>query len=163
MAKILLQTTIPLAEDDWNVSRFSLLREALVADGHEVIARNEELDTDRNDRVIMQLPDSDFDQLWLMAVDTGEGLTEAESNAIIEFRKRGGGVLNRARSPGPRALPVSSGFARSVQSLSHVQPRARQNRERRPGQSKYLLSQLSLRCEWQLSEDRRRWPRYIRS
>lgn len=93
MAKILLQTTIPLAEDDWNVSRFSLLREALVADGHEVIARNEELDTDRNDRVIMQLPDSDFDQLWLMAVDTGEGLTEAEGNAIIEFRKRGGGVL----------------------------------------------------------------------
>ena len=33
MAKILLQTTIPFAEDDWNVSRFSLLREALVADG----------------------------------------------------------------------------------------------------------------------------------
>ncbi len=93
MAKILLQTTIPFAEDDWNVSRFSLLREALVADGHEVVARNEELDANRNDHLLMQLPDSDFDQLWLMAVDTGDGLTQAESDAIIEFRKRGGGVL----------------------------------------------------------------------
>jgi hypothetical protein len=93
MAKILLQTTIPFAEDDWNVSRFSLLREALVADGHEVIARNEELDDDHNDAVLMQLPASDFDQLWLLAVDTGDGLTEAEGDAIIEFRKRGGGVL----------------------------------------------------------------------
>ncbi len=93
MAKILLQTTIPFAEDDWNVSRFSLLREALEADGHEVVARNEEMDANRNDRLLMRLPDSDFDQLWLMAVDTGDGLTQAESDAIIEFRKQGGGVL----------------------------------------------------------------------
>ena len=93
MAKILLQTTIPFAEDDWNVSRFSLLREALEADGHEVVARNEEMDANRNDHLMMRLPDSDFDQLWLMAVDTGDGLTQAESGAIIEFRKRGGGVL----------------------------------------------------------------------
>jgi hypothetical protein len=93
MAKILLQTTIAFAEDDWNVSRFSLLREALEADGHEVVARNEEMDANRNDHLIMRLPDLDFDQLWLMAVDTGDGLTQAESDAIIEFRKRGGGVL----------------------------------------------------------------------
>ena len=93
MAKILLQTTIPFAEDDWNVSRFSLLREALEHDGHDVVARNEEMDANRNDHLIMRLPDSDFDQLWLMAVDTGDGLTQAESDAIIEFRKRGGGVL----------------------------------------------------------------------
>ncbi len=93
MAKILLQTTIPFTEDDWNVSRFSLLHEALEADGHEVVARNEEMDANRNDHLIMRLPDSDFDQLWLMAVDTGDGLTQAESDAIIEFRKRGGGVL----------------------------------------------------------------------
>ena len=93
MAKILLQTTIPFAEDDWNVSRFSLLREALEADGHEVVARDEEMDASRNDHLMMGLPDSDFDQLWLMAVDTGDGLTQAESDAIIEFRKRGGGIL----------------------------------------------------------------------
>lgn len=93
MPKILLQTTIPFAEDDWNVSRFSLLRQALVADGHEVIARDEELDANRNDRLVTRLPESDFDQLWLMAVDTGDGLTKAESDAIIEFRRQGGGVL----------------------------------------------------------------------
>jgi hypothetical protein len=93
MARILLQTTIPFAEDDWNVSRFSLLRIALEAEGHEVVARNREMDADRNDHLIMRLPDSDFDQLWLMAVDTGDGLTQAESDAIIEFRKRRGGVL----------------------------------------------------------------------
>jgi hypothetical protein len=93
MAKILLQTTIPHAEDDWNVSRFSLLRGALAAEGHTVVARDEDLDADGNDHFVMQLPDSDFDQLWLMAVDTGDGLTQAESEAIIEFRKRGGGVL----------------------------------------------------------------------
>jgi hypothetical protein len=93
MAKILLQTTIPFAEDDWNVSRFSLLRETLVADGHEVVARNEVLDVNRNDQVVMQLPGSNFDQLWLMAVDTGDGLTQAESDAVIKFRKRGGGVV----------------------------------------------------------------------
>ena len=93
MAKILLQTTIPYAEDDWNVSRFSLLREALVAEGHTVVARNEELDANGNDHFVIQLPDSDFDQLWLMAVDTGDGLTQTESEAIIDFRKRGGGVL----------------------------------------------------------------------
>ena len=93
MAKILLQTTIPFAEDDWNVSRFSLLREALVAEGHEIVARNEELDANGNDDFVLRLPDSDFDQLWLMAVDTGDGLTQAESDAIVEFRKRGGGVL----------------------------------------------------------------------
>ena len=93
MAKILLQTTIPFAEDDWNVSRFSLLREALVADGHEVVARNEVLDENGDDHVVTQLPDSDFDQLWLMAVNTGDGLTQAESDAVLEFRKRGGGVV----------------------------------------------------------------------
>jgi hypothetical protein len=89
MPKMLLQTTIPFAEDDWNVSRFSLLREALVADGHEVVARNEELDADRNDRLLARLPNSDFDQLWLIAADTGDGLTRAESDAIVEFRIAG--------------------------------------------------------------------------
>ena len=91
MPKILLQTTIPFAEDDWNVSRFSLLRRGLVADGHEVIARDEELDANRNDRLVTRLPGSDFDQPRLMAVDTGDGPTKAESDAIIEFRRQGEG------------------------------------------------------------------------
>jgi hypothetical protein len=88
-----LQTTIPFAADDWNVSRFSLLRDALVADGHDVVARNKETNGNGDDPVLTHLPDSDFDQLWLLAVDVGQGLTRTESDAIIEFRKRGGGVL----------------------------------------------------------------------
>jgi hypothetical protein len=92
MARILLQTTIPFAEDDWNVSRFSLLRETLEGNGHKVVARNEEIDANRNDPLMMRLPDSGFDQRWLMAVDTGDGLTQAESDAVIEFRKRGSGT-----------------------------------------------------------------------
>lgn len=93
MAKILLQTTIPFDEDDWSISRFSLLREVLEADGHEVVARDKEAEADRNDFLITRLPDAAFDQLWLMAVDNGDGLTKVESDAIIEFRKRGRGVL----------------------------------------------------------------------
>jgi hypothetical protein len=93
MAKILLQTTIPFTMDDWNVSRFSLLRDSLVSDGHDVVARDKNVDANGNDELLMQLPDADLDQLWLMAVDTGDGLNQAESDAIIEFRKQGGGVL----------------------------------------------------------------------
>ncbi|MGA8576679.1 MAG: hypothetical protein WB609_13465 [Candidatus Cybelea sp.] len=115
MAKILLQTTIPFAEDDWNVSRFSLLRDALVADGHEVVARDEEVDENHDDDLLMRLPDSDFDQVWLMAVDTGDGLTQGESDAIIEFRKRGGGVLT-ARDAKTLGF-VSVILARSVSSI----------------------------------------------
>jgi len=40
MSRILLQTTIPLHPDDWDISRFSLLADELRSAGHEVIARN---------------------------------------------------------------------------------------------------------------------------
>jgi hypothetical protein len=93
LAKILLQTTIPYTEDDWNVSRFSVLRDTLVADGHEVVARDEAPNASGEDEVLVGLPASDFDQLWLMAVDTGNGLTQAESDAIVAFRRLGGGLL----------------------------------------------------------------------
>jgi hypothetical protein len=76
--KILLQTTIPFAEDDWNIGRFSLLREHLssLADAngtplYDVVARDREIDANGNDPVIQSLPESDFDELWLFAVDTG--------------------------------------------------------------------------------------------
>ena len=49
--RILLQTTIPSVEDDWNIERFSLLREHLASltdDGgnprYEVVARDREAD-----------------------------------------------------------------------------------------------------------------------
>jgi len=99
--KILLQTTIPFAEDDWNIGRFSLLREHLSsltdADGtslYNVIARDREIDASGNNPVVQSLPESDFDELWLFAVDTGDGLTPDDCSAITKFRQRGGGILS---------------------------------------------------------------------
>jgi hypothetical protein len=98
--QILLQTTIPLLVDDWHVGRFSLLRKHLAglqnADGsprYEVLARNLEREDDGNDPVLRDLGASDVAELWLIAVDTGDGLSPAEAAGIAAFRRRGGGVL----------------------------------------------------------------------
>ena len=103
--KILLQTTIPFAEDDWNIGRFSLLRKHLSSlentdrtPLYDVLARNRETDESGNDPFIQALPDSDIDELWLFAVDTGDGLSTADCAAITKFRQRGGGILFDARS-----------------------------------------------------------------
>jgi len=39
------------------------------------------------------LDKTDFDQLWLFAVDSGKGLTVADCQGITRFRQRGGGLL----------------------------------------------------------------------
>jgi len=90
MSRILLQTTITQSPDDWDISRFSLLADELRAAGHDVTARNREAG---DDPVLTRLDELDFDQLWLMAVDLGEGLSAAEAYAIRRFREHGGGVL----------------------------------------------------------------------
>lgn len=92
MSKILLQTTISASPDDWDIERFSLLAGELRAAGHEVTARNR-ADDDGDDPVLSRLDSSDFDQLWLLAVDVGGGLTAADVDAIMAFRRDGGGVL----------------------------------------------------------------------
>src|SRR5215471_1668608 len=98
--RILLQTTIPGIEDDWNINRFSLLRDHLASlkDGGrqawcEVVARNRQVNADGNDEVLSLLDRTDFDELWLFAVDTGSGLTVADCQGITRFRQRGGGIL----------------------------------------------------------------------
>ena len=91
MSQILLQTTITESPDDWNITRFSLLAEELRAAGHDVMARNRANQED--DPVLSHLDEHDFDQLWLMAVDVGDGLTTADADAILRFRENGGGVL----------------------------------------------------------------------
>ena len=70
--QILLQTTIPAVEDDWNVDRFSLLREHLSSlkddEGtplYQVTARNRETNTAGDDPVLSTLDTSNFDELWL--------------------------------------------------------------------------------------------------
>ncbi len=92
--KILFQTTIPYVEDDWHVGRFSSLAR-LLGDlpGVEVTTRDRATAAGTDDPVLAVLDGSDFDELWLFAVDTGDGLTTAECEAIGRFRKRGGGVM----------------------------------------------------------------------
>jgi hypothetical protein len=98
--RILLQTTIRASADDWNIDRFSLLRAHLsalqAAAGHalcEVTARNREVDAQGNDALLSRLDTTDFDELWLFAVDTGDGLTVADCQGLTRFRQRGGGLL----------------------------------------------------------------------
>src|SRR5499433_1547167 len=98
--RILLQTTIPSIEDDWNIDRFSLLRDHLAAQVDEsnaplysVMTRNREVDVAGNDAVLSRLDASDFDELWLFAVGAGDGLSVADCQSITRFRQRGGGIL----------------------------------------------------------------------
>ena len=98
---ILLQTTIPYAEDDWHIGRFSLLTEHLRSlkdesgdSLYEVSARNREANSYGFDPILSTLDESDFDQLWLFALDLGEGLTPTDCAGITRFRQRGGGILS---------------------------------------------------------------------
>jgi hypothetical protein len=58
-----------------------------------VTARDRESDGDGNDRVLSVLDRADFDELWLFAVDTGDGLSVADCQGITRFRQGGGGLL----------------------------------------------------------------------
>ena len=98
--RILLQTTIPFADDDWHIGRFSLLRDELSSTKDEagnqlgeVTTRNREADAAGNDPVLSTLDQSEFDELWLFAIDTGEGLSLADCQGITRFRQRGGGIM----------------------------------------------------------------------
>jgi hypothetical protein len=88
--RVLVQTTIPAIADDWNVSRFSRLAAVLERAGHDVTARDRDPGADP---VLGRIDQSDYDQLWLLAVDTGGGLRPDEAAAIERFRRRGGGVM----------------------------------------------------------------------
>jgi hypothetical protein len=95
-----MQTTIPFAEDDWHIGRFSLLRDELAGlkddAGNtlcEVTTRNRETDASGNDPLLSTLDTSAFDELWLFAIDLGDGLTTADCQGITRFRQRGGGIM----------------------------------------------------------------------
>ena len=98
--RVLLQTTIPTTKEDWSIARFSLLRDHLASiteqngsRAFEVIARDREVDSQGNDVVLSVLDTTDFDQLWLFAVDNGNGLTVPDCQGITRFRQRGGAIL----------------------------------------------------------------------
>lgn len=97
--KILLQTTIPTTPDDWSIARFGLLtnflREQKDAAGNalfDVTARDRE-PPGAPDSMLSTIDRSDFDQLWLFAVDTGDGLQPEDCRAISAFRSSGRGLM----------------------------------------------------------------------
>ena len=101
--KVLLQTTIPYAEDDWNIGRFASLRNYIASlrtgDGQplaEVTARDREPDTNGNDPVLSTIADSDYDQVWLFGVDVGgeTGISKPECASLGRFREYGGAIFS---------------------------------------------------------------------
>jgi len=92
--RILLQTTIPPTADDWHIGRFSRLA-AFLGDlpGVEVTARDRAAPPGETDPVLGGIDGSDFDQVWLFAVDTGDGLNGDECAALSRFRRHGGGLM----------------------------------------------------------------------
>ncbi|WP_431102451.1 hypothetical protein [Roseateles noduli] len=97
--RVLLQTTIAADPDDWSIARFSLLKEFLASrrdgDGrplYEVTARDRDPGPGP-DAVLRSLDTSSFDQMWLFAVDVGNGLTPEDCDGIRRFHERGGGLM----------------------------------------------------------------------
>ena len=96
---VLLQTTIEPTQNDWHIGRFSMLRDYLAslraADGSplfRVTARDRD-PVGAPDSVLSALDRSQYDELWLFAVDTGNGLDDADRAGILRFRARGGGLM----------------------------------------------------------------------
>jgi hypothetical protein len=97
--RILLQTTIEPTTNDWHIGRFSMLRDYLAslraADGKALFAVTAR---DRDpigapDSVLSTLDHSAYDELWLFAVDVGNGLHDADRAGILRFQSRGGGIM----------------------------------------------------------------------
>jgi hypothetical protein len=97
--KVLLQCTIPTTADDWSIARFSqlgqVLRDARGSQGQPLfdVTMRDRDPTAEPDAVLSTLDRSDFDELWLFAVDVGNGLTAADCRGISEFRRKGRGLL----------------------------------------------------------------------
>lgn len=96
---VLLQTTIEPTENDWHIGRFSMLRDYLASLGtpegapiFNVTARDRD-PLGAPDSVLASLDRSDYDELWLFAVDVGNGLDDADRAGILRFRARGGGLM----------------------------------------------------------------------
>ena len=99
--KLLLQTTIPTPPDgdDWGIARFGLLadflrnrRDDAGAPLFKVVARDRD-PLPAPDSVLSTLDTSDYDEAWLFAVDTGDGLTTDDCAAVSRFRRGGRGLL----------------------------------------------------------------------
>ena len=96
---VLLQTTIVRQENDWHVGRFSMLRDYLASlaepDGSPLfrVAARDRGPVNTPDPVLSTLDRSAYDELWLFAVDEGDGLHPDDRAGILRFRARGGGLM----------------------------------------------------------------------
>jgi hypothetical protein len=96
--KVLLQSTIPATFDDWSIARFSRLASYLrqeQSNGHplfEVTARDRD-PVGAPDSVLSTLDITQFDEVWLFAVDTGNGLTREDCAGLSQYRRAGGGLM----------------------------------------------------------------------
>ena len=96
--KVLLQTTIPTTADDWCIARFSLIGQFLREQRRHGAPLFEVTMRDRDslgapDSVLSTLDRSQFDEMWLFAVDVGNALTATDCTAISRFRRQGRGLL----------------------------------------------------------------------
>ena len=97
--KVLLQTTIAPTSNDWSIDRFSLLAALLRQERDEsgqplfAVTTRDRDPLGAPDTLLSKLDRSDYDQLWLFAVDIGNGLSPEDCRGIDAFRARGGGVL----------------------------------------------------------------------
>jgi hypothetical protein len=98
--RILLQTTVPSTNDDWGIDRLSMLRDYLVSlqddagnPACDVVARDRQLNAQGDDPILSTLGNSDFDELWLFALDMGDGLSSNDRAGITAFHRSGGGIL----------------------------------------------------------------------
>src|SRR5262245_12045698 len=71
-----------------------MLRDSLASlPGVEVTARDRLPSLDGDDPVLSRLDASEFDELWLIAVDVDNGLTAADAAGINRFQRQGRGLL----------------------------------------------------------------------
>jgi hypothetical protein len=93
--RILIQTTTTATPGDWSVDSLSLLRRELESVNFrgqpaQVTARNRQSSPDP---VLLEIDRSDFDELWLFALDSDGEMSSAECDALGRFRQRGGGLV----------------------------------------------------------------------
>ena len=129
MARILVKTTIPYAEDDWHVGRFSLLLQTLADEGHVVVGRDRS-SAEGDDLDLADAAEGYYDQIWLLGIDGGNGLTAADLQAVAKFRERGGGLLLSRDHQDLGSSLARIAQVGGCQHFQHVNPEADATRQR---------------------------------
>ena len=156
--KILLQTTIEYAEDDWSIERFSILADLLSANEEQpgkksfhVTARNRENLGSGDDRVLRKLDETDFDQILAFSASMWvEVWVRRTAPRSVVFGNAAAQSSLRARSPGPGYLVLQPWWNWSSESFSLQESRDRFGKAPRGRQrdADHLVAQLPFRQEW---------------